>query len=142
MGLLEEILSKTKSAVDIVGEKAGQFVDISKLTMNLAELKSIRKKKFENLGEFFYSSKKGNPAVNNPDFSKIFSEIEDLDKNIEKLNQEIAKVKNKLMCKKCGNNNAQNSKYCCECGEYLKYDSCSCQDCGCEKQQPENSDLT
>ena len=58
MGLFEDILYKTKSAVDIVGEKAGHFVDVSKLTMNLAELKSMRKKRLENLGETFYLSKK------------------------------------------------------------------------------------
>lgn len=140
MGLFEDILYKTKSAVDIVGEKAGHFVDVSKLTMNLAELKSMRKKKLENLGETFYLSKTGDSSENDPDFSKVFSEIEDLDKNIEKLNQEIAKIKNKLVCKKCGNNNSQNSEYCCKCGEHLKSDDCSCQKCDCEKQQSENKE--
>lgn len=138
MGLFEDILYKTKSAVDIVGEKAGHFVDISKLTMNLAELKSMRKKKLENLGETFYLSKKRDSSESEPDFSKAFSEIEDLDKNIKKLNQEIAKIKNKLVCKKCGNNNSQNSEYCCKCGEHLKDDDCSCRECNCEKTKQED----
>lgn len=143
MGLFEDILYKTKSAVDMVGEKAGHFVDVSKLTMNLAELKSMRKKKLENLGETFYLSKKGDSNESDPDFSKVFSEIEDLDKNIEKLNQEIAKIKNKLVCRKCGNNNSQNSEYCCKCGEHLKDDdnnSCSCHGCDCEKMNQKIED--
>jgi hypothetical protein len=144
MSLLEDILYKTKSAVGIVGEKAGHFVDISKLTINLAELKSIRRKELESLGEIFYLSQKEDSTKNDSCFSKIFSEIESLDKNIEKLNREIAKIKNKLVCKKCGSNNAQNSKYCCECGASLKYGSCSCQDFDCEGQQSEsrNADAT
>ena len=143
MGLFEDILYKTKSAVDMVGEKAGHFMDISKLTMNLAELKSMRKKKLENLGETFYLSKKGNFNGSDTDFSEVFSEIEELDKNIEKLNKEIAKIKNKLICKKCGNNNSQNSKYCCKCGENLKdEDNCSHSDCNCENTKQNSEEDT
>ena len=139
MGLFEDILCKTKSAVDMVGEKAGYFVDVSKLTMNLAELKSARKKKFESLGENFYLSQTENSTENNSNFSNVISEISELNKKIEKLNQEIAKIKNKLVCKKCGNNNSQNSEYCCKCGEHLK-DNCSCHESSCEKLQSEVED--
>ena len=36
MGVFEDILVKAKGAVDALGEKAGQFVDVSKLNIKTA----------------------------------------------------------------------------------------------------------
>ena len=40
MGIFENFFMKAKGAVDALGEKAGQFVDVSKLNIRVAELKS------------------------------------------------------------------------------------------------------
>ena len=39
MGVFEDILVKAKAAADAITEKAGQYVDVSKLNIKLAERK-------------------------------------------------------------------------------------------------------
>ena len=58
MGVFEDILVKARGAVDALGEKAGQFVDVSKLNIKHAELKADLKKEFESLGKMIYNCEK------------------------------------------------------------------------------------
>ena len=58
MGLLEDVVVNAKEAVNAVGKKAGQMVDISKLRLNAADLNNEISKRFEALGRVIYDSKK------------------------------------------------------------------------------------
>ena len=57
MGILEDVLLNAKSAVDTVGKKAGKVIDVSKLTIASADLKTEISKKCEILGRVTYEEK-------------------------------------------------------------------------------------
>ena len=40
MKSFEDFISKAKDAVDVIGEKAGQFMDVSKLNLKVMDIKS------------------------------------------------------------------------------------------------------
>ena len=58
MGLFEDVVVNAKSAVSVVGKKAGQIVDISKLRFNAAEINNEISKRFESLGRVVYDGEK------------------------------------------------------------------------------------
>ena len=57
MGILEDVLLNARTAVDAVGKKAGSVIDMSKLTIAAADLKSEINKKYEILGRVTFESK-------------------------------------------------------------------------------------
>lgn len=64
MGLFEDVVINAKSAANVVGKKAGQLMDISKLKISAAELNNEINKKYEALGKAVYDAKKvdGDPS--------------------------------------------------------------------------------
>lgn len=127
MGVFEDIFVKAKVAVDALGEKAGQFVDVSKLNIKLAELKSDLRAEFENLGKTVYHSEKNDTDANSEIKSGI-AQIDNLSLQIEELKNQIASMKNKVLCKSCGSQNEEGSSYCAKCGESLMDSSKPIQD--------------
>ncbi len=120
MGVLEEFFVKAKVAVDAIGEKAGKIVDVSKLNVKMAELKSSLKSEYERLGKVVYNSRRDNV----PDESNInyeVAQIANLSLQIEELKKQIASVKNKVLCKSCGQPTELGSKFCSSCGEKIDY---------------------
>lgn len=119
MKAFEEFISKAKGAVDVIGEKAGQLVDVSKQNLKLMDLKSQLKSEFEALGKVVYE----NYGKNNDEDLELASRIQSIKlitEEIEKLKMQIAFTKNKILCKSCGYNNEIGSLYCAKCGENLK----------------------
>ncbi len=118
MGVFEDILIKAKGAVDAFGEKAGQYVDVSKLNIKLAELKAELKSEFENLGKTVYKNEKEG-VEDNADVKMSIAQINNISLQIEDLKNQIASLKNKILCKACGNQNETSAIYCARCGKKL-----------------------
>ena len=121
MGVLEDFFVKAKVAVDALGEKAGQFVDVSKLNIRMAELKNDMKNEYVNLGKAVYKAKKEN-ADDDATVNYEVAQIDNLGLQIEELKKQIAAMKNKVLCKSCGQPNELGSCYCTKCGEELSYE--------------------
>lgn len=119
MGVFEDIFVKAKGAVDALGEKAGQFVDVSKLNIKMAELKSDLKNEYEALGKTVYNCEK-NHIDNASEVTNASLRIDSIYMQIEELKKQVAKMKNKVLCKECGNANNVNDSYCGKCGKELK----------------------
>ena len=58
MGLFEDVVVNAKEAVNAVGKKAGQMVDISNLWLSAADLNNEISKRFESLCRVIYDAKK------------------------------------------------------------------------------------
>lgn len=123
MGVFEDIFVKAKGAVDALGEKAGQFVDVSKLNIKMAELRSDLKNEYEALGKTVYNCEK-NHIDSASEVTNASLRIDSIYMQIEELKKQVAKMKNKVLCKECGNANNVNDSYCGKCGKELK-NSCS-----------------
>ncbi len=122
MGVLEDIFVKAKAAAGALGEKAGQYVDVSKLNIKLAEFKSDLKSEFENLGKIVYQSEK-NEVENRAGINAGIAQIDNITLQIEELKKQIASIKNKVLCNACGSQNEIDSVYCAKCGEKLSENS-------------------
>lgn len=122
MGVLEDIFVKAKAAAGALGEKAGQYVDVSKLNIKLAEFKSDLKSEFENLGKIVYQSEK-NEVENRAGINAGVAQIDNITLQIEELKKQIASIKNKVLCNACGSQNEVDSVYCAKCGEKLSENS-------------------
>lgn len=121
MGLFEDVVVNARTAVNVVGKKASQIVDISKLRISAADLNNEISKRFEAVGRTVYEAKKtGN------DTSDLIAEsvaaIDELYEQLDAVNDQLAAVRAKLVCKNCGQENAQGSVYCCKCGHKLAED--------------------
>ena len=121
MKSLEEFISRAKGAVDVIGEKAGQFVDVSRLNVKLLEVKSQIKSELEELGKIAYESYSEEEGIENkPEILAQIKCLKVLYEKSEKIKLQIAFMKNKILCKTCGFNNEVGSLYCAKCGENLK----------------------
>lgn len=56
MKTLEDLISKAKGAVDVIGEKAGQFASVSKLNLKVMDAKTQVKHELEVLGKMVYEN--------------------------------------------------------------------------------------
>lgn len=121
MGLFEDVVVNAKSAVNVVGKKAGQIVDVSKLRINAADLNNEISKHYESLGRTIYEAKK-----TDNDSSDLVSEcitaIDDLYEQLDAVNEQLVAMRAKLLCKNCGQENPQDSDYCSKCGHKLSED--------------------
>jgi hypothetical protein len=118
VGLLEDAVVNAKSAVNVVGKKAGQLFDISKLRINAADINNEIAKRCEALGRIVYEAKKtGNPS--DELIQECINVIEELYEQLDAVNDQIAILKNRVKCKVCGSENAQEAVYCSHCGAKL-----------------------
>lgn len=121
MGLFEDVIVNAKTAVTVVGKKAGQFVDVSKLRINAADLNNEISKRYESLGRTIYEAKKADN-----DSADLVNEcivaIDDLYEQLGAVNEQLVAMRAKLICKSCGQENPQNADYCSKCGNKLSDD--------------------
>lgn len=121
MGLFEDVVVNAKTAVNVVGKKAGQIVDVSKLRISAADLSNEISKKYEALGRAVYEAEKAGRDVSNL-VNENAAEIDDLSEQLCAVNRQIAAVRERLICKNCGQENAQGAVYCSKCGQKLSDD--------------------
>ncbi|HEX3016451.1 MAG TPA: hypothetical protein VHP31_01160 [Caproicibacter sp.] len=118
MGMLDDVIVNAKSAANVVGKKAAQLVDISKLRISAADLGNEISKQFESLGRAVYEAQKAGGDV-----AQLVSEnaktIDDLNEQLEAVNAQLASAREKTVCLNCGQENPQGSVYCCKCGHKL-----------------------
>ena len=88
MGVLEDFFVKAKVAVDTLGEKAGQLVDVSKLNIKMAELKNDMKNEYANLGKAVYKAKK-EQVEDDVTVNYEVAQIDNLNLQIEELKKQI-----------------------------------------------------
>lgn len=118
MGLFEDVVVNAKSAANVVGKKAIQLVDVSKLRISAADLNNEISKRYESLGRAVYEAKKTNNDASDLIAESIRS-IEELYEQLDAINEQLASARERLVCKNCGQENQQGSVYCCKCGSKL-----------------------
>lgn len=95
MGLFEDVVINAKSAVNAVGKKAGQLVDVSKLKISAAELSNEIDKKYEALGKAVYDAKKADSDPADLVAEAIVA-IDELQEQLTALNEQIKEASTQL----------------------------------------------
>ena len=118
MGVFEDFVVNVKSAADAMGKKTEQIIDLSKLKLNQTEINNKVTKCFERLGKLVYEASK-NEIGAEEQISECKSEIDDLLVQLRAVTEQIALVKNKKKCRKCGADNLPEMRFCGKCGAKL-----------------------
>lgn len=121
MGMLDDVIVNAKSAANVVGKKAAQLVDISKLRISVADLNNEISKQYESLGRAAYDAQKSGGDLSE-EISERAKTIDDLNEQLNAVNEQLAAAREKLVCPNCGQENAQGSVYCSKCGQKLSDD--------------------
>ena len=118
MGIFDDVITNAKSAAQAVGKVAGQFVDMSKLRLNLAELNGEINKQYQALGQFVYESRKaGN--VDETGLGEKFAALDELYAQFSAVSAQLASLQNKVTCPACGKQVETDSLFCSHCGMKL-----------------------
>ena len=120
MGIFEDVLLNARSAVDTVGKRASKVIDMSKLTLSAADIKSELSKKYEMLGRVSFEAQ-----TTGKDYSKsiadIVAKIINLKAELDSVNEMIANNKSRIKCSACGAYNSKDSVFCNKCGEKIVF---------------------
>lgn len=119
MGLFEDVVVNAKSAFNIVSDKAGKLVDVSKLKISETEINNSISKKFEELGQEIYNASKENNEASSETINKAIEEIDNLYLQLDAVKEKISVAKNKVKCRQCGYENSHDVAYCGGCGASL-----------------------
>lgn len=124
MAIFDDVVVNAKSAASVVSKKAGEIIDLSKLRISLASLRSELSKQYQALGEAVYNNE---PAE---ELDAIKEEISALKQNIEDIENVLANAKNTVTCPACGEKLSKNALYCSTCGTALPKSKNICSNCG------------
>ena len=119
MGILDDVVINAKSAAQTVGKMAGQFVDMSKLRINISELNGEINKRYQELGQFIYEAKKAGTA-DEAELADKIAGIDDLYAQFAVVSAQLAAIQNKVTCPACGKQMPQDSMFCSHCGMKLE----------------------
>ncbi len=118
MGVFEDVILNAKTAVNAVGKKAGEMVDISKLRLSATEITREISNQFEEIGRMIYEAKK---AETNPDESIAAKTavIDELYEQLDAVHDKLDELKKSVKCETCGTRCAKGTVYCPKCGVKL-----------------------
>ena len=113
---MEKIISEIKNTADKVVKKSGELVEMSKIKLGIASVKSEIGTNYKVLGELVYRAQREDGA----DTSKIddvITKIDELYDRLDELNEVSAALKNEKVCACCGKSNPIDQPFCGGCGQ-------------------------
>lgn len=118
MGIFEDVILNARSAVDTVGKKAGKVIDMSKLALAAADIKTEISKKYEILGRIVFEAKTTGKNYDS-NIQELVEKIEELKSQLESINEMLENSRSKTKCTSCGAYNVKGAVFCNKCGEKL-----------------------
>ena len=124
-GWLEKIRDGAIKAKDEAGKltktavhKTSSAVNKAKINYNISETEGKIKEKFASLGEILYREYKN--GVEFPEnINSLCRQVDQMQAEIEEKKQELAKIKNAVICATCGEYNPMENTFCAKCGKQL-----------------------
>lgn len=118
MGILDDVVVNAKSAAQTVGKMAGQFVDMSKLRINLSELNGEINRRYQELGQYIYETQKAG-KVDEAEVEDKIAGIDELYTQFAAVSAQLAALQNKITCPGCGKQMDADATFCSHCGMKL-----------------------
>ena len=116
-----DFLNKLKNAANktykSASQKTGELAKEAKIKMKMNENKSKIKDLYEEIGKIIYQKHINKEEVKiKEDLDSYCSQIDEISKEQEKLQEEVLALKNKRICENCYTEIELNVKYCPHCG--------------------------
>ncbi len=118
MATFESFLNMAKDAVQTAERKTGEFIDTTKLKMEINRTERELAATFEGLGRLVYDAKKGAEDIDDL-MDACVTHIDEMNAQLAKLQEKLAESKNAIRCPACGGLNDQDAAYCKSCGERI-----------------------
>jgi ribosomal protein L40E len=115
MTTFDDVISKAKTVAETAGRKTSEFIEITRLRIEVSEQEKEMASIFEGLGRLVYDSKK-----TGEDASSIIDEcvtrLDECQSKINELKRQIDEYRYTLRCKDCDTPNPDDAVYCKKCG--------------------------
>ena len=115
----EDTVIKAKELLDATGKKVNDAVNIQKMKINIAKMRSEIEGDYQILGRLYYDGVK----KENVDSDAIKAIVDEIDTEKDKLREmeaELAYAKGDMVCDRCGAVNSTDSDFCSKCGSPLE----------------------
>lgn len=119
MGALDRFMNKAKAGAQAAGQKAGEWMEIGKLSMALADLNSDVERLYAEIGRMVYDAYK-DKETSTEELNIKCEYIDEKLTEIAELRRKIAELKKVKQCPVCGENNPHENLYCAQCGAKLE----------------------
>ena len=117
MAAFEDVLSCARSVAQTAGRKTEEFVELTKVRMQIADLRREIAALFEGLGRLVYDSRIANEPVDDM-IEACVEQLKELQAQLAKLEDRVMESKNVIRCD-CGTLNTNTAVFCNRCGKRL-----------------------
>ncbi len=114
---LDNIIIKAKEVFETAYKKTGDAARVGKQKFDISSLESKLNKSYEILGKLCYDSIVNGGVFDADAVKPVTDDIAEKLSQLEEMKKDVAKVKNKKLCKKCGAELDKNATFCSACGE-------------------------
>jgi len=119
MSFFEDAVLSAKGFGSAVSKKTGQFVDITKLRVNAADINGEINNRYKALGKAVYEARKSGADISGI-VEECVSGIDALHDRLDEVNRAIAELQNKVCCPSCGATMEPKSLFCSRCGARME----------------------
>lgn len=113
---MDKFITELKNTADKVAKKSTELVEISKIKLNIANIKSEIAKNYKLLGEAVYVSQKSEDTPETENIEAIIKTLDELQDQLYALLESNAAFKNEKPCPACTKSNPANAQFCVACG--------------------------
>ena len=97
-------------------KKSGDIYSTTKLSLQISKLKGDIDECYRKIGKMFYENYCGE-SQSGEDVELLCKKIDELNKKIKDISEQISEIKDVAVCKNCGAEVKKDDPYCAKCGE-------------------------
>lgn len=115
MSTMDAVMKKLSTAAKTVTQKTGEFVELTKLNLNVSNEEDKLEKIYSEIGKMVYGSYSAGQEVSD-EIQKLCESVDDEEAKIRIIKRKIAELKQTSFCKVCGVNVKKDALFCPNCG--------------------------
>ena len=118
MAVFEDVLSRAKSIAKTAGRKTEDLVELTKVHIQIGDLRREIAALYEGLGRLVYDARHTDESVDEL-IDACVEELEEQQAALARLEERVMQYKNIVRCETCGAFNAHDAAFCNQCGKKL-----------------------